>query len=296
MSSSSTLLSDVEVKYLRRAIALADAAVARGDHPFGAIVVARFADDEETIVIESMNSVNTKSDPSAHAELNAIRQLGEYVRANKLRLDDAKRGGKRVEFTLFTSTECCVMCAGAIYWSFLIDRVVYACPESGLAKHAGDDFLCPCRETFARGKRPIRVDGPFLQDEAERAHAEYWPKLFAGGLDAEKAPAVVVDRDALLKAGWKATFAETAGEANAAAAPTSISKTFVFGKFHSAWKFMNECVPFIERANHHPKWINVYNRVEVQLTTHDAKGTVTEKDFQLAQEMERVASEIVRSK
>lgn len=70
------------------------------------------------------------------------------------------------------------MCSGAIYWSFAVDRVVYACAEAGLGKYAGDDFLCPARETFARGARKITVEGPFLQDEAEALHAQYWPKLF----------------------------------------------------------------------------------------------------------------------
>lgn len=213
--SSLSRLPEFELDYLRRAIALADAAVARGDHPFGAIVVARrhhrlnpdttdsdsdcknigsFSDE---IVVEAMNSVNTTHDPSAHAELNAIRQLGRYVHDMKQTkcADDAHEHRhdqhpaqdsdgsnesiiERVEFMLFTSTECCLMCAGAIYWSFLVDRVVYACPETGLAKHAGDDFLCPCRETFARGKRPIKVEGPFLAEEAEKAHAAYWPRVF----------------------------------------------------------------------------------------------------------------------
>lgn len=70
------------------------------------------------------------------------------------------------------------MCSGAIYWSFSVERVVYACSEVGLGKYAGEDFLCPARETFARGARMIVVEGPFLQEEAEVLHAQYWPKLF----------------------------------------------------------------------------------------------------------------------
>ena len=70
-----------------------------------------------------------------------------------------------------------------------------------------------------------------------------------------------------------------------------IQKTFLFNDFHQAWKFMERCVPYINVADHHPEWFNVYNRVEVTLTTHDAKG-ISEKDFNLAKEMERVCKEV----
>jgi len=70
-----------------------------------------------------------------------------------------------------------------------------------------------------------------------------------------------------------------------------IQRTFLFNDFHQAWKFMDRCVPFINVADHHPEWFNVYNRVEVTLTTHDAKG-ISEKDFNLAKEMERVCKEV----
>ena len=46
-----------------------------------------------------------------------------------------------------------------------------------------------------------------------------------------------------------------------------------------------------ERAAHHPEWFNVYNRVVVDLTTHDAGG-ITQKDLELAREMEQVASQV----
>ena len=184
-----------ELGYLRRAIALADAAVVRGDHPFGAVIVAtpRMKPDSTSaapqprIIVEGMNNVNTGTDPTGHAETNAVRLLHPLLaRKGAPTLDVPKDNSDlfqdnvgSVEYTLYTSTEPCVMCCGAIYWGFTINRVVYACPETGLAKHAGDDFLCPSRETFARGTgRQVLVEGPFLSEEAERAHAAYWPKLF----------------------------------------------------------------------------------------------------------------------
>ncbi len=66
----------------------------------------------------------------------------------------------------------------------------------------------------------------------------------------------------------------------------AITKTFIFKDFSEAWGFMSRSALLAEKMDHHPEWFNVYNRVEVTLNTHDAKG-LTELDFQLAIEMDR---------
>lgn len=68
----------------------------------------------------------------------------------------------------------------------------------------------------------------------------------------------------------------------------AISKTFKFGDFKTAWAFMSASALKAEQMNHHPEWFNVYNRVEVTLTTHDADG-VTELDLTLASYMDALA-------
>ena len=164
---------------MQRAIACSRRAVANGNHPFGCIIVVRRKLDGEVVeTIEAENRVVTDNDPSAHAEMCGVRLLGMAAAA-------AKKTGNfdGCSFELFTSTEPCVMCCGAIYWSFMINRVVYACPEAGLAKHAGEDFLASCRETLAKGKRGITVEGPFLAEEAEKLHAEFWPDFLASLAD-----------------------------------------------------------------------------------------------------------------
>lgn len=52
----------------------------------------------------------------------------------------------------------------------------------------------------------------------------------------------------------------------------SITKTFTFTDFNQAWSFMSRTALLAEKMDHHPEWFNVYNRVEVKLTTHDCDG------------------------
>ncbi|WNJ17812.1 4a-hydroxytetrahydrobiopterin dehydratase [Pontibacter sp. G13] len=64
-----------------------------------------------------------------------------------------------------------------------------------------------------------------------------------------------------------------------------IEKTFTFKDFVEAFGFMARVAILAEKHNHHPEWSNVYNRVEVRLSTHDAGG-LTDKDFALARDIE----------
>lgn len=59
-------------------------------------------------------------------------------------------------------------------------------------------------------------------------------------------------------------------------------KTFEFEDFVSAFGFMTRVAIVAEKVDHHPNWSNVYNKVTIILTTHDAGNTVTEKDKTLA--------------
>ncbi len=68
----------------------------------------------------------------------------------------------------------------------------------------------------------------------------------------------------------------------------AITKTFRFRGFRDAMAWMMRAGFEAEQLNHHPEWSNVYNRVEVRLTTHDTGG-LTEKDIDLARRIERVA-------
>ncbi len=74
-----------------------------------------------------------------------------------------------------------------------------------------------------------------------------------------------------------------------AADSAALSKTFEFGSFREAISFMVRISFEAEELSHHPEWTNVYNRVEIRLSTHDAGNKVTAKDVELARRIERVA-------
>ncbi|NUN99987.1 MAG: 4a-hydroxytetrahydrobiopterin dehydratase [Saprospiraceae bacterium] len=71
-------------------------------------------------------------------------------------------------------------------------------------------------------------------------------------------------------------------------ANNQLSATLTFKDFSAAFAFMTEVALLAEKMNHHPNWSNVWNRVEIHLSTHDAGNTVTEKDRKLAAAIEVV--------
>lgn len=81
----------------------------------------------------------------------------------------------------------------------------------------------------------------------------------------------------LIDAGW-----EPSGDGRA------IARTFRFRGFRDAMAWMARAAFEAEHMNHHPEWSNVYNKVDVRLTTHDAGG-LTEKDLELARRMEKIS-------
>ena len=70
----------------------------------------------------------------------------------------------------------------------------------------------------------------------------------------------------------------------------AIVRSLKFADFNAAFGFMTRVALWADKADHHPEWSNVYNRVEVRLTTHDAGG-VTDKDLALARFIDGIAGE-----
>jgi 4a-hydroxytetrahydrobiopterin dehydratase len=68
----------------------------------------------------------------------------------------------------------------------------------------------------------------------------------------------------------------------------SLYRKFEFKSFNEAFAFMTKVALHAEKMDHHPKWTNVWNVVEIWLSTHDAGNTVTERDKKLAQKIDSV--------
>jgi tRNA(Arg) A34 adenosine deaminase TadA len=157
------MLSEADLLHLRRAIDLARTAREHGNHPFGALLIGAKGE----VLAEAENSVVTDRDCTAHAEMNLVRlACWEYE-------EDTLAGS-----TLFTSTEPCAMCAGAIHWSG-IGRVVYALPAERLHQLTSNDPAdgmrrLSCREVLAREAACVEVAGPALEAEAEAVHRGFW--------------------------------------------------------------------------------------------------------------------------
>ena len=148
-------MTDSHSNFQRRAVELALANVAAGGGPFGAVIVR-----EGQIVAEGVNRVAQATDPTAHAEVVAIREACRILK--RFQLDDC---------TIYTSCEPCPMCLSAIYWARL-KRVFFANTRKDAARiQFDDDFLY--REVglpIAKRAMPMKQ---FLRDEAILAFKEW---------------------------------------------------------------------------------------------------------------------------
>lgn len=72
-------------------------------------------------------------------------------------------------------------------------------------------------------------------------------------------------------------------------AGSHLIKTFTFSDFSEAFAFMTRVALLAEREQHHPDWTNVYNKVIIKLSTHDAGNTITEKDRKLALAIDKIS-------
>ena len=156
-------LGPVDEGYLLHAIELARRSREKGNHPFGSLLV----DASGEVVLEAENTVVTGHDVTGHAELNLVRAAGKEFDVDALGTS-----------TLYTSTEPCAMCSGAIYWSG-IGRVVFALSSEQLMGIVNDDsgsstLALSCREVFARGGRSIEVSGPHVAERAAKVHEGFW--------------------------------------------------------------------------------------------------------------------------
>lgn len=143
--------------YLQKTFTIAKQSMKKGNHPFGALLVL-----DGQIVAESENTVVTDKDVTRHAELNLI---SNYIHRF--------HPSERERMTLYSSTEPCAMCTGAIIWSG-IKKIIYGCSSEKLNRIAKGHFTIECRKILDHSRDIYSVEGPLLQEEAEQIHLEFW--------------------------------------------------------------------------------------------------------------------------
>jgi tRNA(Arg) A34 adenosine deaminase TadA len=136
---------------------LAQSAQVKGNHPFGALLVV-----DGEIILTAENSVVSDNDVTRHAELNLVSNASQA-------LDPVTLVGS----ILYTSTEPCAMCTGAIFWTG-ISKIVYSCSAFTQGEIAGGAFVVPCRELLKYGRRDFSVIGPLLEDQGADIHRDFW--------------------------------------------------------------------------------------------------------------------------
>lgn len=137
--------------FMRRAIALSEESVRMGGGPFGAVIVK-----DGVIVSEASNSVTLDHDPTAHAEVNAIRKATQKL--GTFDLEGCE---------IYTSCEPCPMCLGAIYWAHL-DCIYYANDRKDAARIGfDDDFIY--KEIALKPQERHKQMEVLLSEEAKEA-------------------------------------------------------------------------------------------------------------------------------
>lgn len=169
-SPSASPLRPYDQEHLELSLDMARQAYKNGCMPFGAVL----ADGNGKLLVKTSNPTPAVSerggakhaDPTAHAEMTLLRDPSWWSLSKE----------ERQRATLYSSTEPCVMCAGAIYWSG-IGRVVYGCTALALEEQVSGPggFDIPVEELYemARpGARKIEIVGPWMEKEALQVHMD----------------------------------------------------------------------------------------------------------------------------
>lgn len=136
------------IDFMREAIRLSDENVKNGGGPFGAVIVK-----DGKIIATGVNRVTANNDPTAHAEVSAIRAAGQKLGTFDLSGCD-----------IYTSCEPCPMCLGAIYWAHL-DRMYYACNKDDAADAGFDDSFIYKELDLEASERRLKSEN-ILRSEA----------------------------------------------------------------------------------------------------------------------------------
>ncbi len=142
--------------YMRLAIEKTREGIAAGQSPFGSVIVR-----DGQVIAATHNTVWRDGDPTAHAEVNCIRQAARELKTIALR-----------GCTLYSTTEPCPMCLAAIHWAKL-ERVVYGATIADAAAAGFHELYVAAKELANLGRSPLRVEDGLLREECAALFAEW---------------------------------------------------------------------------------------------------------------------------
>lgn len=149
------LLNDDQ--YLDMCLDLANESIKNGNHPFGSIIVL-----DGKVISKGLNEVITKNDITLHAEMRAIQKAQQEVTLEAL-----------AKSTLYTSTEPCAMCCGAIYWAG-IRNIVFGASNKQLSSIAGKTLEISSKEILKRDENGIQIKDCSHHKKFEQIHRNFW--------------------------------------------------------------------------------------------------------------------------
>ena len=135
--------------FMKKAIALAAAAVAHGNEPFGAVLVK-----DGEIIFSNENQIYTRHDPTFHGEAGLIREFCAQTGITDLR-----------EYTMYASCEPCFMCSGALVWAKL-GRLVYGASDTDLGALLGETGSACSDMVFRNSPHRPAVTAGVLREES----------------------------------------------------------------------------------------------------------------------------------
>ena len=130
------MASKEQERFIHQCNELAREAMRSGDHPFSALLVK-----DGEVLLTAVNTVHSDNDETRHAEINLVAEAGRRFSTEEL-----------AQCTLYTSTEPCAMCTGAIYAAG-IPTIVFGCSAEALYDLVGSDLSIPSRAILALGQR-----------------------------------------------------------------------------------------------------------------------------------------------
>ena len=150
-------MTETHEKFMKECIDLAKQAVARGDPPFGSVLVR-----EGTVIAMGHNRTASEGNFMLHAELNIL-------------ADALKNFGPDVfsQCTLYSSNEPCPMCAGAIYWSG-VRGVIYGMSGNTLMEIRGWGLHASGHEVLLQGTDDVVVVGGVQEEKGRELHDNFW--------------------------------------------------------------------------------------------------------------------------